>query len=156
MKKYVIGITALCLAGCSTAAPESTAAVSTVPAQAESVWSHDAFAQKAAEESIVLLKNEGILPLKQTDRIAVIGPFAEHPFIQGSGSSRVNPINQDSLLSDLDAHETAYTYSQGFSLENEEIDEALHAGCHNSDWLAFPSACVSLDTPDIVDKLWIL
>jgi hypothetical protein len=41
MKKYVIGITALCLAGCSTAAPESTAAVSTAPAQAESVWSHD-------------------------------------------------------------------------------------------------------------------
>lgn len=87
---------------------------------------HDAFAQKAAEESIVLLKNEGILPLKQTDRIAVIGPFAQHPFIQGYGSSKVNPVHQDSLLSDLDAQGTAYTYAQGFSLENEEIDETLH------------------------------
>ena len=39
---------------------------------------HDALARKMAQESIVLLKNDGILPLsRQTKRIAVIGPTAD-------------------------------------------------------------------------------
>ncbi len=39
---------------------------------------HRALAQKAAEESIVLLKNDGVLPLNpETKKIAVVGPLAE-------------------------------------------------------------------------------
>jgi beta-glucosidase-like glycosyl hydrolase len=36
------------------------------------------FCEKAAEESIVLLKNEHVLPLslKQAEQIAIIGPYA--------------------------------------------------------------------------------
>ncbi|PLS33016.1 beta-glucosidase [Carnobacterium maltaromaticum] len=37
---------------------------------------HRSLARKAAEESIVLLKNEGVLPLKQNQKIALIGPGA--------------------------------------------------------------------------------
>lgn len=53
---------------------------------------HHRVAQKAAEESIVLLKNEeNILPLKFGRKVAVIGDFAKDARYQGAGSSIVNP-----------------------------------------------------------------
>ncbi len=46
--------------------------------------SHLAAATKAAEESAILLKNNGMLPLgKDVRRIAVIGPMADAPYDQG-------------------------------------------------------------------------
>ncbi len=38
---------------------------------------HDALALKAAERSLVLLKNDGVLPLHGVKRIAVVGPHAD-------------------------------------------------------------------------------
>ncbi|MGG1880233.1 glycoside hydrolase family 3 C-terminal domain-containing protein [Paenibacillus cisolokensis] len=63
---------------------------------------HHAVAQQAAEESIVLLKNEGgILPLNPASKIAVIGDFAMEPRYQGAGSSIVNPTALDNTLESL-------------------------------------------------------
>ena len=45
---------------------------------------HREIARRAAEESAVLLKNEGILPLsRQVKRVALIGPFAEETHLNG-------------------------------------------------------------------------
>lgn len=63
---------------------------------------HHALARKAAEESIVLLKNEEkILPLKKGTRVAVIGDFAKTPRYQGAGSSLVNPTKQPEAVLDV-------------------------------------------------------
>lgn len=59
---------------------------------------HHAYAEKCAEESMVLLKNDGTLPLKPTDKVAIIGDFAKTPRYQGAGSSIVNPTKVDSLI----------------------------------------------------------
>ena len=63
------------------------------------VEAHHAMAKKAAEQCIVLLKNEnGILPLKAGTKVAVIGDFAKTPRYQGAGSSVVNPTKLESTL----------------------------------------------------------
>ena len=46
---------------------------------------HHALARKAETEAAVLLKNNGILPLKKTGSLAVIGRFAREPRYQGAG-----------------------------------------------------------------------
>ncbi|AOZ92946.1 glycosyl hydrolase [Paenibacillus crassostreae] len=64
---------------------------------------HHKVAQRAAEESIVLLKNEGnILPLNKGVKVAVIGDFAKEPRYQGAGSSIVNPTKLDNVLDGFD------------------------------------------------------
>jgi beta-glucosidase len=62
------------------------------------VDAHDRVAEKAAEESLVLLKNEGILPLSEKTKVAVIGDFAFKPRYQGAGSSLVNATKLESAL----------------------------------------------------------
>lgn len=73
-------------------------------------------AEKAAEESIVLLKNEDdILPLKPHTKVAVIGDFAKVPRYQGAGSSMVNPTRLDSALDAMaDSTLEMIGYEQGF------------------------------------------
>jgi beta-glucosidase len=54
---------------------------------------HAAVAQKAAEESLVLLKNDGnLLPLRGVKSIAVIGANADKGVMAGGGSSDVTPV----------------------------------------------------------------
>ena len=52
-----------------------------------------AVSQKAAEESLVLLKNDGnLLPLRGVKSIAVIGGSADKGVLAGAGSSDVTPV----------------------------------------------------------------
>lgn len=52
---------------------------------------HDALALRSAEKSLVLLKNDGILPLRGTRRIAVIGPHGDSTrVLRGNYSSQLS------------------------------------------------------------------
>ena len=79
---------------------------------------HHALARRAAAESIVLLKNEdGILPLKAGEKLAVIGDFAQTPRYQGAGSSAVNALQVDALLDCIKADDSGIAfvgYASGF------------------------------------------
>lgn len=59
------------------------------------VEDHHLFAQKCAEESAVLLKNNGVLPLNNETKVSFIGDFLYLPRYQGAGSSIVNPTKLD-------------------------------------------------------------
>ncbi len=50
-----------------------------------------ALAKESAEKSIVLLENDGTLPLAKETKVAIVGDYAFHPRYQGAGSSIVNP-----------------------------------------------------------------
>jgi beta-glucosidase len=59
--------------------------------RAEDKPQHRRIIREAAREAIVLLKNDGTLPLKKVKSIAVIGPNAQMAQILGGGSSSVTP-----------------------------------------------------------------
>ena len=87
---------------------------------------HHVLARKAAEQSAVLLKNEGaILPLKEGTRVALIGDFAFEPRYQGAGSSMVNPTKVDKM-SDIiaDSGLQVVGMAKGY-LRSGEKDEVL-------------------------------
>ena len=61
---------------------------------------HYALARKAAAESAVLLKNDGILPISDKSGVVFFGKMAKNPQYQGAGSSHINPYR---LISACDA-----------------------------------------------------
>ena len=65
------------------------------------VDAHHQLAGKVAAEGMVLLKNNGLLPLKGKQHIAVIGRSAEHAHFQGGGSSHINPTEVAVPFKDL-------------------------------------------------------
>jgi beta-glucosidase len=67
------------------------------------VAAHHALARTVAENCIVLLSNDGILPLARETKVAVVGEFARTPRYQGAGSSRVNPTRLDNALDAISA-----------------------------------------------------
>ncbi len=73
-------------------------------------------ARKIAAQSMVLLKNDGILPLKKGSKIAVIGELARKPRYQGAGSSHINPTKLDNALDELKASGFDVDFAQGYEL----------------------------------------
>ena len=99
-------------------------------AKPETPWDKEAdhaLAGRAAAECMVLLKNEdGILPFRKEEKVAVIGEFAAKPRYQGGGSSHINSFKVTSLLDAL-AGEQNITYAQGYAIKAEVTDDALLA-----------------------------
>ena len=88
---------------------------------------HHNVARKCAEGSIVLLDNDGILPLSEGASVAVIGDFAKTPRYQGAGSSQVNPTKLDNLYDCLDKCLKITGYAQGFDRKNPNPNDKLIA-----------------------------
>ena len=86
---------------------------------------HHELARIAAGESIVLLKNDGMLPLKGDEKIAVIGSFAEAPRYQGVGCSIVNPRELLAPLSEIKAKADNVSYAQGYTVDHETSEKLL-------------------------------
>lgn len=72
---------------------------------------------------MVLLKNDGILPLKKEDKVAFIGKFASEPRFQGGGSSHVNSYKVSGSVEA--AKEYGVTYAQGYDTKTQEPDDEL-------------------------------
>ena len=93
---------------------------------------HHALACKIAAEGMVLLKNDGLLPLqKNLERIAVIGRAAKTPHYQGGGSSHINPTMVSIPYDELQqqARDAELLYAEGYPVDDafrqDLIDEAV-------------------------------
>jgi beta-glucosidase len=86
---------------------------------------HHKLAAEVAAEGMVLLKNSGLLPLKDQKKIAVIGRTALEAHYQGNGSSHINPIRLDAPLEALRAVSDAqFNYAEGYPAD-DCLDEAM-------------------------------
>ncbi len=90
---------------------------------------HHALARRIAGEGMVLLKNDGILPLKGVRRIAVIGRAAQEPHFQGGGSSHINPTQVDVPLAELEklAGGAEITFSEGYPPDDSSRADLIDA-----------------------------
>lgn len=87
---------------------------------------HHQLAKQCAAASIVLLENDGTLPLQAGGRVALIGDFAKTPRYQGAGSSQVNPTKLDNLLGCLEGR-LSVTYARGYRRGKNQPEEKLIA-----------------------------
>ena len=90
-------------------------------------------ARRAAVEAMVLLKNDGLLPLDlgALRKVALIGPGAEKLAIMGGGSARVRPHYDLSLLEALGRRlgpEVEVAFAPGCRLAREKDDAGTGAG----------------------------
>ena len=91
---------------------------------------HHALARKVSGEGMVLLKNNGVLPLKNLKHIAVIGRSAKEAYFQGGGSSHINPTRLDNPYEELGklAGDARLSYAEGYptgeSFDQNLIDKA--------------------------------
>lgn len=87
---------------------------------------HHNLARRTAEQSAVLLKNNGILPLQDGQKVAIIGEFAQTARIQGGGSSHINCYRVESALDAITQSSIqGTTYAQGFRTDVDETDPKL-------------------------------
>ena len=105
-------------------------------ARPETPWDMEAqhlLSAEVAADSMVLLKNERVLPLNKEDTVAFIGEFAVKPRFQGGGSSHINSFKTTSAMEAAEGLKV--TYARGYSVAadsttEEWIAEAVEAAKH--------------------------
>ncbi len=97
-------------------------------AKPDTPWDQEAdhiLSADIAAQCMVLLKNEGVLPLDKTDKVAFIGEFAARPRFQGGGSSHINSFKTTSALEAAEG--LPVTYAQGYSVAKDEATDDMIA-----------------------------
>ena len=97
-------------------------------AKPETPWDKEAdhlLAAEIAADCMVLLKNEGVLPLNKEDEVAFIGEFAAKPRFQGGGSSHINCFKTTSALEA--AKGLKVRYARGYSVAADEATDEMIA-----------------------------
>ena len=125
---------------------DTKAALDAAPREFDAA-AHHALARRAAEESLVLLKNEGaLLPLAAGSKVAVIGGFAKNPRYQGAGSSMVNSTQVDVLLDKLiDSELNVIGYQQGFDRHGKPDAALQKSACELATQADTVILCMGLD-----------
>ena len=125
---------------------DTKAALDAAPREFDAA-AHHALARRAAEESLVLLKNESsLLPLAAGSKVAVIGDFAKNPRYQGAGSSMLNSTQVDVLLDKLiDSELNVIGYQQGFDRHGKPDAALQKSACELAAQADTVILCMGLD-----------
>lgn len=86
---------------------------------------NDRLACEIAEDSAVLLQNDGVLPLDEKEKLFVCGDLFEKMRYQGAGSSMINPTKLTTPKDAFDAMRVRYTYARGYAENSTSTNDAL-------------------------------
>lgn len=90
-----------------------------------------AFAREAAHESLVLMKNNGVLPLSKDARVAVVGPMADNPMVM-TGTWAMSSHGRESvtLLQGIrNASKRPVSYAEGsWIYKDKALEESVRFG----------------------------
>ena len=115
------------------------------------VYTHLKFAQKSLEESAVLLKNDDILPFKENEKVLYVGELCYNPRYQGSGSSKVNIVEKDSIIEVLKNKEIDYDFVQGFEQDiDNNRDELLQEAVEKAK--RFDKVVICVGYPEYIES----
>ncbi len=112
---------------------------------------HHALAGEAAVESAVLLQNDGLLPLHEGQKVALLGGFAKTPHYQGGGSSQVHPTYLSSLLGSFIRSGVDFAYTEVFGANDLAIKKHRIAAALESAKAA-DAVVVCLGLPDSMES----
>ncbi|WP_129692041.1 beta-glucosidase BglX [Gottfriedia acidiceleris] len=96
---------------------------------------HRTVSRKLAEKSCVLLKNENVLPLKASQKIALIGPLAQSSDLLGAWSWKGQVDNTMHLYDAMKLKSPILTVAKGSDIEKitpDQVEEAIKVA-ENSD-----------------------
>ncbi len=86
---------------------------------------HHALAALVAEDSAVLLKNDGALPLSKQDKLLIVGDLFDKMRYQGAGSSMIHPTKLTTPKDAFDQRKINYTFCRGYAENQTAPDEML-------------------------------
>lgn len=102
--------------------------------QADLWQQHGQLAQTIEEQSAVLMKNDGILPLDAGKSLTVIGALGNETRIQGAGSSHITTPETISIVEGLTRAGHQFSAVPGYRLDDlpapELVQEAIQAAQH--------------------------
>ena len=86
---------------------------------------HHDISKEIALESAVLLKNDGLLPLREDEKYCVVGELFEKMRYQGSGSSMINPYALTTCKDVFKRNQVNYVYFKGYKQNNSKDSNSL-------------------------------
>ena len=93
---------------------------------------HDTLAGEIAEDCAVLLKNDGVLPLKKEEKLFVSGELFDKMRYQGAGSSMINPTFLTTAKTAFEKHNINYKFCCGYAENSVIPDESLISEATNT------------------------
>lgn len=86
---------------------------------------HYRLSRELEDNSAVLLKNDGVLPVSQTKKLIIVGEMAKNMRYQGGGSSHINAILRKDSIEAFTGAGYDVIYAQGYRNGSDRKDKKL-------------------------------